>query len=894
MKKLTSNEIRQSWIDYFKSKGHYELEPASLVPIKDKSLQWINSGVATLKNYFSGKDIPPNPRLVNSQKSIRTNDFYNVGLTSRHHTLFEMLGNFSIGDYFKMEAIEYGMDYLTNILGFKLDDLYFTVFNEDDETYNKWISLGVKKEHIIKCGKDRNFWDVGSGPCGPNTEIFYDRGPKYDPDNIGIKLFYEDIENDRYIEIWNIVFSQFNNDGNNNYQELTLKNIDTGAGLERLACVLQDVPTNFDTDLFLPIIRAVEKFCVFKYDVNAYFTNDLKQNRINYVYKVIADHMRATVFAIADGVVPSHKERGYILRRLIRRFIALAKTIDIKPGFVDAGVGATIKTLSQYYPYLVKKEKQIKEILDAEINNFNKTLEQGFKLFNEMVKSNKATPEQTFKLIDTYGFPIELIKELAEEKKLKIDFKAIDELFKKHQEVSRSQKAVIAMEKQNNALMQLHDKSVFVYDTYQLDAKIIKLFDENYNEVKKLNGEGYVVLDKTCCYATSGGQLCDIATFNDDIEVIEITKGPNLQHIHHVVDALLEVGQVIHIQIDKLARDNITRNHSVEHLIHASLKKIIDPNIKQEGAFKSPDKVTFDFQYHVKLSDNQIKAIQDNVNMWINDKYETEIIFTTMEKALELGALAYFEDVYKKIKGDLRVVKIGNISTELCGGTHVHNTSDIQQFLITNFSSKGSGSWRIEAITSKDTINKYLEDQENELNKLVKEIKGDYKTFTTKSYELDQMLTIKAKDIAPIYFKKHLYDLSNVYKQAKFHEDKQKATLVVDNIKCDLLKVKSDVKVLETKDVDSKNIVNAITTGINEDTISLLVILNTVTSTKKVQYFMATNPKNKVNLNDLLKQLNPLIDGKGGGRPNTVQGGSDKPDSLKIIKDFLASYKWEN
>ncbi len=337
MKFLTTNEIRKRWLDFFKSKGHMEFESKSLIPVDDNSLLWINSGVATLKKYFSGQENPASNRITNSQRCIRTNDIENVGVTSRHHTLFEMLGNFSVGDYFKVEAIEFAYELLTKVMEFELEKLYITVYEEDEITYKKWIELGVSESHIVKCGRDRNFWDLGSGPCGPCTEMYYDRGEKYDPEKIGERLFFEDIENDRYVEVWNVVFSEFNNDGNGNYTQLARKNIDTGAGLERLASIIQEVPTDFDIDSFMPLIKIVEKYSEHKYDTDAYFTKDEEQIKVNKNYRIIVDHFKACTFAIADGAIPSNKDRGYIIRKLIRRSKIALLFLGIKDNSIING-----------------------------------------------------------------------------------------------------------------------------------------------------------------------------------------------------------------------------------------------------------------------------------------------------------------------------------------------------------------------------------------------------------------------------------------------------------------------------------------------------------------------------------------------------------------------------
>ncbi|MGL4951202.1 MAG: alanine--tRNA ligase, partial [Mycoplasma sp.] len=494
MKKMTANQIRQTWLDFFKSHDHLEIESASLIPINDNSLLWINSGVATLKDYFSGKKNPPHANLTNSQKCIRTNDIINVGKTSRHHTFFEMLGNFSIGGYFKEEAIEMAYELLTKHFEIDISKLYFTVFEDDEVAYKKWLSYkDINPSHVIKCGRDRNFWDVGSGPCGPCTEIYYDRGLKYDPDKIGEKLFFEDIENDRYIEIWNIVFSEFNNDGSNNYTPLLRKNIDTGAGLERIVSISQDAPTNFDTDLFLPIIKEIESFSKHSYDANAYFANNIEQQKINTAYKLIADHMRACVFAIADGAIPSNKERGYILRRLIRALTTtLIYKLEIENNILDKLITKTIEVMGEYYSYLKEHFKKITDVMNKEYEMFKKTLSQGFKLFNEAIKNKKIDGNSIFKLVETYGFPIELIMMIAEEDNIALDISKFEELFKEHQLVSNARRNEIAMSAQNGELLNLDTPFKFLYDINNVEAKIVKLYDDAFNSVETLDGAGYV------------------------------------------------------------------------------------------------------------------------------------------------------------------------------------------------------------------------------------------------------------------------------------------------------------------------------------------------------------------------------------------------------------------
>ena len=891
MKKMTANEIRRTWLDFFVKNDHFELEPVSLIPINDPTLLWINSGVATLKNYFSGKENPPHVNLTNSQKAIRTNDIFNVGVTARHHTFFEMLGNFSVGGYFKEHAIELGYNFLVNELKIPLERLYFTVYEEDPIAYDKWVSMGVDPHHIMKCGRDRNFWDVGSGPCGPCTEIYFDRGEKYDPEHIGEKLFFEDIENDRYVEIWNIVFSEFNNDGNNNYTPLIRKNIDTGAGLERLACIMQDVPSNFETDLFIDIIREIEKYSDKKYDVDAFFKKDPTQNKINLAYKVIADHSRALVMAIADGAVPSNKERGYILRRLIRRIIVKQHYLNIQQNIFTTLVDAVIKVMSGYYKSLPEQRDRIISILDNEYNIFQKTLKLGFKLFNESLSQKKLDKNVVFKLVETYGFPIELIQELADENNVTIDLDGFNELFKKHQEISNGQKSAIAMEQQNAALLDLKVPSEFLYDTFEMNSKVVALFDDSFKPVETLENSGWVVFDKTCFYATSGGQLHDFGWIDHSMEVDDVVKGPNLQHLHHVTNINeLKIGQECYLKIDKQKRLLITKNHSVEHLIHITLVKQVDSSIKQEGAFKSPEKVTFDFQYHEKMTEDKIKKLEDTINGIINKKVPVDVLFLSLEEAKKMGAMAYFEEVYKKIKGDLRVIKMGDESIELCGGCHVHNTNEIEEIMVTDCYPNGAGSWRLEAITSKQTIKDYINRKTDEINNRINEIEADLKKHKVSDAALTKLVANINKETNIRLKQAILKDIENEYIRIKGEIHKQVAKEQIALVKTQVAKNNDSLVIEAFKDLDNKNLFMALSELTNEQPEKTFVFLNHVDN--KTQYLIATNEKQaaskKINLNEMIKKINAAFEGKGGGKPAFVQGGCAGTISVDQIKKVIA------
>lgn len=897
MKKMLANEIRDSWIKFFESKQHYFIEPASLIPINDPSLLWINSGVATLKNYFSGKENPPSKRLVNSQKALRTNDFFNVGVTSRHQTLFEMLGNFSIGDYFKHDAIKFAYELLTKVWEIDVNKLWFTIFENDEETYKLWIDLGIKPQRILKCNRDRNFWDVGNGPCGPCTEIHYDRGEKYDPQSLGEKLILEDIENDRYIEIWNIVFSQFNNDGNNNYTELLRKNIDTGAGLERIASISQDVPTNFDTDLFQTIIKEIEKFTNLKYDMNAYFSKDPNQTRINFCYKVIADHFRAAVLAIADGAIPDNKDRGYILRRLIRRATVYANNLEINNRkWVDATIEGVIESLQPFYSYLLDKRIEITKIINKEIDLFNITLKQGIKLFNDAINKNSLNDDLIFNLATTYGFPIEIIKEMASSKNITINEDEFKKRFSEHQKISNVNSVNKAMDSQNNSLINLKTPSKFIYDTFSISASIINLFDDNFNKVDILNGNGWVVFNETIFYATSGGQIHDTGFINDKYFVDDVIKGPNLQHIHHVVNANLKLNEIVELKINKIDRIKNMAHHSSEHLLQAALIKFVSSNIKQQGAFKSPQKVTFDFQHAEKLSDSTLEQIENWINDIIKQKIQVDVLNMTLQEAKQANATAYFEDVYKKIGGQLRVIKIGDKSLELCGGTHVHNTEDIEQFSIINYISKGSGQWRIEAIATWDNLENYKNEFLSNSNEYFKNIKDSFinKNITIK--ELDKLYeeykiklnNSKIRNYVNIFneFKTNLNDL-----KIKLFNDVNKKEIL--NIKKIFNEIKNNKKYVVFDDqFDIANITKAIIELINET--KDIVYSALVKQANKLQYIFATNKDTIIDLNDTIKKVNHIVDGKGFGKSNFVRGGSSNSDKLADIIKYLNDIGYKN
>ncbi|EFF41148.1 alanine--tRNA ligase [Mycoplasmopsis alligatoris] len=729
---MNSKKIRQDWLNFWEQKQHLIVPTKSLVPVNDNSLLWINSGVATLKDYFSGKKNPPSLRLTNSQKAIRTNDIENVGITARHHTFFEMLGNFSIGDYFKKEAIYWASEYLNNILKLDKEKLFFTYFHEDLETKKLWMDCGYDESHMIPGDKKTNFWEVGSGPCGPNTEIFYDRGAKYD--SRGIELLKEDLENDRYIEIWNIVFSTYNSDGEGNYTELKQKNIDTGAGLERIVSIMQDAPTNYDSDLFIPIIQEIEKYVEFKYDTNNYFKKDLEQEKINTSFKIIADHIRTVANAIADGAKVSNVGRGYILRRLIRRSIYKGMQLKVKSSLFLYKLVKIVKSTLPYEYDTKKVEKAIKE----EEELFAKTIEKGRKLLEKNLEDNTKifSGETTFKLLETYGFPLELTKEILEEKNISINMEEFEQAKQNHANASRGKK-ISGMDKVINSLSLLKSKiDNFVgYEQVEITSKILKLFNTE-NEIEQNDGISYLILESTPFYATSGGQKHDRGHLIQDknkLIIIDVFKDKFGNHIHKVKG---KINKKLPIEcfVDKTIRLGLERNHSGTHLLYCALRNILGKQIVQLGSDNNEERLTFDLPADTKPTNEEILKIEKLVKTYIQQDAKREYLQMSIDKAKQINAILTLEEGEYMDQNNVRIVKFDNITADLCGGTHLSNTAKLENFKIVEVEKKSAGVFRIKAISSNKLVNDYLtkeiEKFELELNVVITKIKDFDKNYS--------------------------------------------------------------------------------------------------------------------------------------------------------------------
>ena len=886
MKKLSCNEIRQMFLDFFESKGHLVMPSASLIPNNDPSLLWINAGVAPLKKYFDGREVPPKKRLTNAQKCIRTNDIENVGDTY-HHTFFEMLGNFSIGDYFREEALGYAWELLTSDkwFGIPKDKLYVTVYPDDTESYNRWLELGLDKTHIIKC--EGNFWDIGPGPCGPDSEIFYDKGEKYD--KRGPELIENDIDNDRFIEIWNNVFSQFNHvEGlkRDEFPELPHKNIDTGMGLERLVCLLQGVDTDYETDLFTPIINKIEELTGVKY------TN---QRSI----RSIADHIKTLTFALSDGAEFSNEGRGYVLRRILRRACRFGRTLGIYEPFMYKLTDSVIEAMEEYYPYLKDNKKLIDKLIKREEEVFLKTLESGEKRLKELEESGKKiTGEDVFKLYDTYGFPYELTEEILNEKGIKINKEEFDKCMQEQRDRARSAlKNVSSMSSQSD-LVDFKDESKFVYDTLELESKVIYTGDLEGNKMD-LVGDGIIILDKTPFYVTMGGQKCDIGTvYNDNFkaDVINVEKAPNGQHVLYVNNTFgsLQVNDKLTCKVNEENRYTTCQNHTATHLLQKALQDVLGNEVHQAGSYVDGERLRFDFKYTEKIKDEDLYKVESLVNDMIKASYEADINEMDIKEAKKLGAMALFDDKYKE---KVRVVKFGP-SIELCGGTHIDNTSNIKSFAIKSIESKGLNIYRIEAVCDTNLeveLYEEIKPYNNEMITLLEKAKEIVEKAKKEGIELEMNISISNerpncyKDIIEnrlevTNLRKTIAELEKTYNDKKI----EKASSSVD----DYLKEKQkglygDVLLLELENQDMnvlKSIIGNLESKLDN---GIVFIINK--NEESVNFLARCNNslKDKVNMGTLVKNAALIVDGNGGGSPFFAQGGGNYVERVEDVVSYV-------
>lgn len=869
MKNLSSAQIRQMWLDFWKSKGHSVEPSANLVPVNDPTLLWINSGVATLKKYFDGSVIPDNPRITNAQKSIRTNDIENVGKTARHHTMFEMLGNFSIGDYFRDEAIEWGFELLTSPewFAFPKDKLYMTYYPDDVDSYNRWISLGVEPSHLIPL--EDNFWEIGAGPSGPDTEIFFDRGTDFDPENIGIRLLEEDIENDRYIEIWNIVLSQFNADPavpRSEYKELPNKNIDTGAGLERLAAIFQGAKTNFETDLFLPIIREVEKISGKTYD----------QDGDNMSFKVIADHIRALSFAIGDGALPGNEGRGYVLRRLLRRASMHGQRLGITEPFLYKLVETVGTIMESYYPEVLEKRAFIEKIVKSEEESFARTIHTGSQFAEQLMDKLAAEGKSEidgrdiFKLYDTYGFQVELTEELAEHRGMTLDMAGFEAAMKEQQDRARA--SVVkggSMGMQNETLAAITEESTFVYGQTALETSLSVIVADNARTEAVSEGQALLVFDQTPFYAEMGGQVADhgfVKNAAGDIvaTVIDVQKAPNGQPLHTVeLSASISVGQTYTLEIETKRRKGVEKNHTATHLLHAALHNIIGEHATQAGSLNEKDFLRFDFTHFEAVTAEELRRIEEEVNEQIWNAIPVVTVETDIDTAKEMGAMALFGEKYGK---EVRVVTIGDYSVELCGGTHVGNTAEIGIFKILKEEGIGSGTRRIIAVTGREAFLAYR-DQEDALKEVATTIKSpQIKEVPNKVESLAQQVRDLQKENAALKEKAAAAAAGDVFKDVK---DANGIRYIASQVQV------SDAGALRTFADNWKQ----------KDYSDVLVLVAAIGD--KVNVLVASKSSD-VHAGNLIKVLAPIVAGRGGGKPDMAMAGGSDASAIQTLLNSVA------
>lgn len=859
-KKYGLNEIRKMFLDYFESQGHLVLKSFSLVPHNDNSLLLINAGMAPLKPYFTGQEIPPRRRVATCQKCIRTGDIENVGKTARHGTFFEMLGNFSFGDYFKHEAIHWTWEFLTKIIGLDPNRLYPTVFEEDDEAFEIWTKeIGLAPERIHRFDKSENFWEHGSGPCGPCSEVYYDRGEKYGKDE------YVGSEGDRFMEVWNNVFTQFENDGQGHYTELKNKNIDTGMGLERLAVVVQDVDSIFEVDTIKALLDEVAGIAGTKYK---------EDEKKDVSLRLITDHIRSCTFMISDGIMPSNEGRGYVLRRLLRRAARHGRMLGIEGEFLAKLAQTVIELSKDGYPELEEKKEMILKVLTEEESKFDKTIDQGLAILSEMEEKmardgvKVMSGEDAFKLYDTYGFPIDLTKEIMEEKGFSIDEEGFVAAMENQRETARKARKTTNYMGADVTVYQSLDPAlttVFTgYDSLKTEGKIMALTtDTEVVEALTDGQEGTIVTDKSPFYATMGGQNADVGViFTDDAEfVVEDTiklPGDKIGHIGHVTKGMFTMSDVVEMEVDAKNRENTAKNHSCTHLLHKALREILGNHVEQAGSLVDAHRLRFDFTHFQSLTGEEIRMVEDLVNQEIKAALPVVTEVMDVESAKKSGAMALFGEKYH---GDVRVVSMGDFSKELCGGTHVKNTSEIGAFKIISESGIAAGVRRIEALTG-DALNDYYRGLEEKLQTLAKQLK-------TNVSELGDRIDNLLEEV----------------KALKSENDQLKSKLAneaMGNAAENIVDVKG-VKLLAMKvEGVEMNELRNLGDQLKKDTDDGVVVLASQVDGKVNLMVMAGESavKKGAHAGNIVKAIAGFVGGGGGGRPNMAQAGGKKPEGI--------------
>ncbi|HGM3507578.1 TPA: alanine--tRNA ligase [Clostridioides difficile] len=872
MEKMGLNEIRSKFLEFFESKGHYVANSYSLVPNNDKSLLLINSGMAPLKNYFSGVEVPPNVRMCTSQKCIRTGDIENVGITARHATFFEMMGNFSFGDYFKRESIKWGWEFVTEWLNIPEDKIWVTVYEEDDDSYDIWAKeMNFPEERMVRLGKDDNFWEIGTGPCGPCSEIYFDRGEEYGCDNPDCK---PGCDCDRYLEFWNHVFTQFDRDEEGNYSLLESKNIDTGMGLERMGCIMQGVDTIFEVDTIKSILEAVEKLTGVKYGENP--KNDIS-------IRIITDHIRAVTFLVSDGVLPSNEGRGYVLRRLLRRAARHGKLLGVKELFLQKLIDEVIKVNDKAYPVLVEKESYIKKVVGIEEEKFNETIDQGTEILNsyiEVLKNEGKTVlsgQEAFKLYDTYGFPIDLTKEILEEEHISVDEEAFNEEMEKQKERARNARGNMDGESwKEDPLSKLESTvdSIFngyseIYGEGTVEA-IVK--DDELVQSAKEGDKISIVLDNTTFYPEGGGQVGDcglITNGNLVLEVLNTKKGANnsIKHIGIIKSGIISNGDKVKTLVDRETRIAAARNHSATHLLHKALKEVLGDHVNQAGSLVTPERLRFDITHFEAISNEELKVIEEKVNNVILSSLDIKCDIMNIKEAKEKGATALFGEKY----GDeVRVVSMGDYSTELCGGTHLTNTSQVGMFKILSEGGVAAGVRRIEAITGK-AVYEYLKERDGIISEVCVNLKSKEDNLIQRISSLLEENKNLSKELHDMKAKMSLQSADSIFDSKVEVNGVNLITNKFEGMDMDTLRETAD----NLRDKLGSGVV--VLANVVDDKINFVV-----TATKDVL-------DKGIHSGNIVREVAKIAGGKGGGRPNMAQAGAN--DVSKV--DQALSYASE-
>ena len=867
------NELREMFLSFFESKGHLRLPSFSLVPQNDKSILLINAGMTPMKPWFKGEEEPPRHRVCTCQKCIRTGDIENVGKTARHGTYFEMLGNFSFGDYFKHEAIAWSWEFLTEVVGLEPDRLYPSIYLDDDEAFDIWNKeVGIPAERIFRFGKEDNFWEHGSGPCGPCSEIYYDRGPEYGCGKPGCTV---GCDCDRYIEIWNNVFSQFDNDGHGHYTELKQKNIDTGMGLERLACVCQNVDSLFDVDTVMNITHKVSQL------TGAHYGETEKRD---VSLRVITDHIRSATFMICDGILPSNEGRGYVLRRLLRRAARHGKLLGVNDPFLYQVVDTVIHENEGQYPDLREKQTYITKVIRTEEENFGRTIDGGMKIFSDLLAEHKQKLEKifsgadAFRLYDTFGFPIDLTMEMAADEGLSVDENAFQKLMQEQKERAReARKALGDLGWAGVEFGKDVPATEFVgYDHSECDAKIVAIVaDEELREEAAAGAEAVVVLDQSPFYAEMGGQVADHGTITADgvvftVADVQKNKGGKFMHYGRLAQGVLHVGDTVHAAIDMERRKAIQRAHSTTHLLDAALKKVLGDHVHQAGSLVEPDRLRFDFTHFEAISPEELRQVEELVNDAILEGYPVVTEVLPIEEAKKKGAVAMFGEKYGET---VRVVEMSDFSVEFCGGTHVDNTAKAGPFRIKSESSVASGVRRIEATCGKLSL-KAMESSQGVLSRAAQFLKtapsGLLERMEQQANEMKQLRQALEKFKAEA----SLGEARQFLASAKTVKDLHVLATTRNGVDTAELRTMGDF----LRDKDPKAV--AVIASINGEKITFLAVCGKEAVARGIK------------AGDLVRHVSAICGGKGGGKPDSAMGGGSDPlkvdDALASVDDFVS------